>query len=505
VAAEHQPLVRLALPGVTYDPAIVLPAHLRGLEQEISEEEAQRRIVQGWMECIGPTTVEELAARLGLPPQRVQAALFALEANGIVLQGHFTPGSSPKMEEWCERGLLARIHRLTLGRLRREIEPVSAADFIRFLLRWQHVHPGTQLHGRSGLLQVIGQLQGLELPAPAWEAEILPRRIARYDPAILEDLCLAGMVGWGRLALRTPSTSTPEETAPPHNGRKARRALAPTRAAPLALFLRQDLPWLLQPAMDSPDAILKGLSADAQEVADLLRLHGAAFLQDLARHTDRLPVQVETALWELVACGLVTGDGIAGLRTLLLPEMKRRPSRSRLSGRLQGRRAARLMPIGRWSLLRGSWTPDSADAAPDQRTEAIGRQLLRRYGVVFRELLARESHLPPWRSLLGLYRRLEARGEVRGGRFVAGLIGEQFALPEAVDALRAVRRQQREPEIVMVSAADPLNLVGLLTPGPRISPFAHQVIVYRSGVPAETGSLGAVTSQLQAQATDRQQ
>jgi ATP-dependent Lhr-like helicase len=388
---------------------------------------------------------------------------------------------------------------LTIGRLRREIEPVSAADFIRFLLRWQHVHPGTQLHGRAGLLQVIGQLQGLELPAPAWEGDVLPRRIARYDPAILEDLCLAGLVGWGRLALRTP---TQEPSTAPDHGRKPRRAAAPTRAAPLALLLREDLPWVLQPAVDSLDVVLKGLSPTARHVADVLQLHGASFLHDIARHTGRLPVQVEEALWELVACGLVTGDGIAGLRTLLLPEIKRRPSRHHLGSRPHGRRAARLMPIGRWSLLRGAWTPATVEETPDQRVEASGRQLLRRYGVVFRELLARESHLPPWRSLLSLYRRLEARGEIRGGRFVTGFIGEQFALPEAVETLRTVRRQQREPELAMVTAADPLNLVGILIPGPRISPFAHQVIVYRSGVPVEVGALGAVNSHLYTQASE---
>jgi ATP-dependent Lhr-like helicase len=503
VAAERQQLVRLAFPRLTYDPPLVLPPHLTDREGDISEEEALRQILHGWMECIGPTSVPEMAARLGLAPHRIQAALFALEANGIVLQGHFTPGRSAATEEWCERGLLARIHRLTIGRLRREIEPVSAADFIRFLLRWQHVHPGTQLHGRAGLLQVIGQLQGLELPAPAWEDEVLPRRIARYDPSILEDLCLAGVVGWGRLALKA-STPTQESSAGPDHGQKPRRAPTPTRAAPLALLLREDLPWVLQPAMDSLDAVLKGLSPAAQQVADVLQLHGASFLHDIARHTGRLAVQVEEALWELVACGLVTGDGIAGLRTLLLPEIKRRPSRHRIAGRLLGRRAARVMPIGRWSLLRGVWTATPAEETPDQRTEALGRQLLRRYGVVFRELLARDSHIPPWRSLLSLYRRLEARGDIRGGRFVAGFIGEQFALPEAVETLRTVRRQQHEPEIAMVSAADPLNLVGILTPGPRISPFAHQVIVYRSGVPAEIGLLGAVTSHLHAQANETQ-
>jgi ATP-dependent Lhr-like helicase len=449
------------------------------------------------MESLGPTTVSALAARLGLPERRIEAAMLALEADGTVLRGRFTPGQRTVAEEWCERGLLARIHRLTIGRLRREIEPVSAADFIRFLFRWQHVDPGTQLHGRAGLLQIIGQLQGLELPAPAWETHIFPARIGRYDPSTLEELCLAGEVSWGRLGLRSQA-ETVEEQPRAHDERKsARRVLAPTRAAPLAFMLREHLSWLLQPASQAFDEVITGLSDPAREVAETLKHHGASFLSDLARHTGRLPVQVEDGLWELVACGLVTGDGIAGLRTLLLPDLKRRPTR-RLAGRwLRGRPSARLMPVGRWALLRPVWTPELPAKAAEHRDEAMARQLLRRYGVVFRELLARETQTPPWRTLLPIYRRLEARGEIRGGRFVAGFIGEQFALPEAVDGLRAGRRQAKRPETVIVAAADPLNLVGILTPGSRLSPFTQQVIVYRSGVPIETGALGDVKSRLQ--------
>jgi ATP-dependent Lhr-like helicase len=500
VAAERLPLVRLAIPAVVCEPAIEPPALRRRANEEYSEEDALRLIVQGWMECLGPTTTSALAARLGLPEQRVEAAMLALEANGTVLRGRFTPGPGNVTEEWCERGLLARIHRLTIGRLRREIEPISAADFIRFLLRWQHVHPGTQLHGRAGLVQMIGQLQGLELPAPAWESQIFPARIGRYDPFTLEDLCLAGEVSWGRLGIRAPAD--PVEAPQPHarDGRKAiRRVLAPTRAAPLAFMLREHLSWLLQPASGSFDEVIAGLSDLARAVAEALKQHGASFLSDLAQHTGRLPIQVEDGLWELVACGLVTGDGIAGLRTLLTPEIKRRPTRRLAGRRLGGRPSARLMPVGRWSLLRPVWTAEATAGAVQHRDEALARQLLRRYGIVFRELLARETPMPSWRTLLLIYRRLEARGEIRGGRFVAGFVGEQFALPEAVDGVRAVRRQAKAAETVIVAAADPLNLVGILTPGPRLSPFTQQVIVYRCGVPVEIGALGAVKSRLHGQ------
>jgi ATP-dependent helicase Lhr and Lhr-like helicase len=499
VAAERLPMLGLALPTMTCEPAIEAPALRRSGRGEISEEDAQRLIVQGWMECLGPTTVRSLAERIGLPEGRVQAAMLALETNGIVLRGRFTPGQDETTEEWCERGLLSRIHRLTIGRLRREIAPVSAADFIRFLLRWQHVHPGTQLHGRVGLLQAIGQLQGLELPAPAWESQIFPARIGRYDPSTLESLCLAGEVSWGRLALRMQGAPLEEQPAHDRYARKPARPPAPSRAAPLAFVLREHLSWLLQPTSLAFDEAMAGLSDSAREVAETLKQQGASFLSDLARHTGRLPIQVEEALWELVACGWVTGDGMAGLRTLLTPELKRRPTR-RLAGRwMRGRPQARMMPVGRWSLLRSPWMHSALPAEPHRRDEAMARQLLRRYGVVFRELLARENQIPPWRTLLPIYRRLEARGEIRGGRFISGFIGEQFALPEAVDSLRTVRRQPQAAETVIVAAADPLNLVGILTPGPRLSPFTQQVIVYRSGVPVETGTLGAVKSRLQGQ------
>ena len=492
VAAERVTLATAALPEVRFEPA--LPP-LRG-DVHVEPEDAQRAIVQGWMECLGPVTVGGLASFLGLPEGKVEAALLRLESEGIVLRGNFTPSHPhPRGEEanlrgpqdWCERRLLARIHRLTISRLRKEIEAVSAADFVRFLLRWQHVQPGTQLHKRDGVAQVIAQLQGLELPAPAWERDVLPARINLYDPCDLEHLCLAGEVAWGRLRL-SPNATADEEGLAPVRGR---RRVAPTRAAPLAFVMREALPSLLEPG--SPEAAATSdLSAAARAVLDHLERHGASFLTDIARVTGQLPSQTEEALWELVARGLVTGDGIAGLRTLLLPEVKRRQPRHRLRA-LRGGAGKRLMPVGRWSVLR---TTATAPASPEEAHATFARQLLRRYGIVLREVLAREGRAPAWRVLLGIYRRMEARGEIRGGRFVAGFVGEQFALPEAVDTLRAVRRAPEDTEPVIVAAADPLNLVGILTPGTRVSPFSNQVIAYRDGVPIEVGELGMVLSRV---------
>ncbi len=485
VAAERVEVARAALPAARIEPDIrAVPA--REPEGSLTGEDGIRRIVQGWMEVVGPITVPALAGRLGLPPRAVEVAMLALEAGGVVLRGRFTPGTGADVLEWCDRRLLARIHRMTIGRLRREIEPVPAADLLRFLFRWQNVHPGSQLHGREGIVQVIGKLQGLELPAPAWEREVLPARVARYSPADLEQLCLSGVVAWGRLGLR--------EDAPEEDGMRQRR-LAPTRSASLGLVLREDLPHFLEPGTVGPEE-MAGLSSPARAVLRHLQARGASFLVEIAKATGTLESLTEEALWELVARGLVTGDGIAGLRMLLAKgETKREPHR-RFRAIRGGLARARHVPVGRWSLLRepGDATRDKlAGAEPN---EAIARQLLRRYGVIFRDLLARETRAPSWRNLLGIYWRLEARGEIRGGRFVQGFTGEQFALPEAVEALRAVRRKREGQEVIVIAAADPLNLAGILTPGGRVSPLSNQAILYVDGVPIEIGEPHALRTRL---------
>jgi ATP-dependent Lhr-like helicase len=482
VATERLPIARALFPRAAIDPP-TLPLAYSGRESPPERSDAVLAVVRGWMDCIGPTTADALAARLGVAADAVDAALLQLEGEGGVLRGQFTRTAAGALE-WCERGLLARIHRLTLGRLRREIEAVSKADFLRFLFTWQHVQPGTQLHGRDGIRQIIAQLQGIELPGPAWERDVLPARVAKYDPADLEQLCLAGEVAWGRLSV-VPPAETEERAAAP------RRRQAPTRAAPLAFVLRADLPDLLGAAPEDT-ALRADRSPLASDVLDHLQRRGASFLADIARALGRLPTETEDALWELVASGLVTGDGVAGLRTLLLPERERRPRRSAHLRALPGG-ARRLMPVGRWSILRDQ---PLAAAPPDVAAERAARRLLLRWGVVFRELCARERNVPSWRALLYALRRLEARGEIRGGRFVAGFIGEQFALPEAVDALRSVRRRAAGDEVIIVSAADPLNLVGIVTDGARISPFSGLAIAYRGGIPMETGELGAVRSRV---------
>ncbi len=500
VANERMRLARAALSGVRFEPDLPPLQPAPGEAVHAEQGDPTRAIVNGWLEVVGPTTAPELATRLGLGVGDVQIALAALEVDGVVLRGRFTPGAPDEPIEWCERRLLSRIHRLTIGRLRREIEAVSAADFVRFLLRWQHVAPGTQLHGRAGIAEVIGQLQGLELPAPAWERDILPARIAVYNPDDLEALCLSGEVAWGRLRLLREAVDLDVGEGEEGNGGRfagrAKRRRAPTRSAPLAFAVRADLPVLLEPGLVDLDAI-RDLSPIARDVIGHLERRGASFLPDLARATGWLAPQVEEALWELVARGLVTGDGIAGLRLLLKPQEERRLPHRRLRAIRGAHLRDRVIPVGRWSLLRGD---ETARISKDQAIEAFARQLLRRYGVVVREVLARESYAPSWRELVSVYQRLEARGEIRGGRFVAGLVGQQFALPQAVEALRAVRRKPNESESVIVTAADPLNLVGILLPGSRLSPFSVKVIAYRAGIPVATGDLGSVLSSLRSAA-----
>jgi ATP-dependent Lhr-like helicase len=387
-------------------------------------------ILRGWLDSTGPRTASELAAQFDLAVPEIDIALAQLEGEGAVLRGRFTPGATNEVE-WCNRRVLARIHRLTIGRLRREIEPVTSADFVRFLYRWQHAATGLQLHGVEGTLDVIRQLQGYEISAAAWEAEILPRRVANYEPDLLDRLCLAGEVMWGRL-----SPHPAFERAEP-------RKVRPTRVAPLAIFLREDAEWLLAPPAGVPN-----LTHAAREVLSVIEQRGASFFNELTRTTGRLASEVEDGLWELVAAGLVTADGFENLRSLVDPKRRR--------GEGSGRRARPRHAAGRWALLR------TGDSVPNP--EAFAKQLLSRWGVVFRDLLAKESLAPPWRELLVVFRRMEAKGEIRGGRFVSGFVGEQFARAEAVDLLRVVRRAEARGEVGGVGPGDPLQLAGVILP-----------------------------------------
>jgi ATP-dependent Lhr-like helicase len=430
-----------------------------------SRQDALLAMVTGWMMHCGPVTATALSYWLGLSVAEVDQALLRMEAAGSILRGNFTglaTGSEPVVE-WCDRRLLARIHHLTVATLRKQVEPVTAAQYMRWLLRWQHVTPQSQLAGERGLLEALRQLQGFEIPANAWEKHILAARVSKYDPAALDHLCLTGAVGWGRLS---PHPATLEESG------EGRRRVVPTSVAPITFFVRDDSDWM-QPRLGGDEqSFLRVLSVAARSVLEFLRRRGASFFADVVRGTERLKAEIETALWELVAAGMVTADGFENLRSLINPRRRNATGTPKLT---RPRHTG-----GRWSLLYPGEGTDRSKVV-----EATCWMLLRRYGVVFRETLARESNLPKWRELLIAFRRLEDRGEVRGGRFVRGFLGEQFALPEAVESLRAMRNLPASGEVVTISAADPLNLVGFLVPGERVAAISGKHVTFRDGIPVE--------------------
>jgi ATP-dependent Lhr-like helicase len=462
LAAERAPAFAVLFPAARLD------SHLPALKVQIpSHEDALLSLITGWMAHIGPVTCAALSDFLGVSLADVEKTFLRLEASGSILRGRFT-GTSQAEIEWCERRLLARIHRLTMGALRSEIQPATAAQFMRWLLRWQHLAPGTQVHGERGTLEVLQQLQGFEAPANSWERQILARRIANYDPGVLDRLCLTGAVGWGRLS---PHSATFEDQ------NSINRRVVPTSVAPLAFLIREDADWMISQHADAGLHEPRGLSPVARETLNYLRQRGASFFADLVRGTGRLKSEVETALWELVTAGMITADGFDNLRALIDPK--------RRSGQGRGHSARPRHSVGRWSLLYASENPDRA-----KTIEATCWMLLRRYGVVFRELITREAIVPRWRELLNTFRRLEDRGEVRGGRFVTGFLGEQFASPVALESLRAMRKIDAAGETIAVSAADPLNLVGIILPGDRVSSVSGKIIELRDGVVADEHAAG---------------
>ena len=519
VATERCRTAQLVHPGGRLAPAVP------DVDQPVPDgpDAAVTEILRGWLDSSGPVRVPALATTLGVSAERVEAGLARLEGEGQVLRGRFTAAGrsgdgnrSGGDVEWCNRRVLARIHRLTLGRLRREIQPVSAADLVRFLARWQRLAPGTRMHGTTGLLQVIRQLQGCEVSAAAWERDVLATRMEGYEPDMLDQLCLSGEVMWGRLSPHPAFEGPDLETGAPAAGAAGglagasraagsagpagrRRRVRPTRVAPVALFLREDLEWLMpapHAGTDAGEGPARVISHAAEAVLEALRRRGASFLRELVHETGRLASEVEDGLWELVAAGLVTADGFDNLRALIDPKRRRGEGRFRAA---RPRHAA-----GRWALLAPAEgatdsAADPARAAPpaasegspsqaaggavsgaarrrQERAEAFARQLLLRWGIVFRDLVRRESLMPPWRDVLSALRRMEVRGEVRGGRFVSGFVGEQFARPDAIELLRIVRRDAGGSHVVRVSAADPMNLAGVVTPGARVSALSGETV-----------------------------
>jgi ATP-dependent Lhr-like helicase len=492
------------LNGVTCWAATERLPHIGALRSDsqatelVTEEAALKQCVQGWLQIIGPTTAAAFAEWLNLDPAAIYQAFLAMEMQGLLMRGVFErrpqePSAGepdPHQIEWCERRILQRIHRLTLATARKQVEAVKPAVYMNWLLGWQHLAPQTQLSGEEGVLAALQQLEGFEAPAVEWERTLLPARVAHYDPRWLDQLCLSGAVGWGRVSPH-PAWSEGDGAAP--------RRVIPTNAAPIAFYVRETADWLpyalAQQSVDE-QLLAAALSPDALRIRALLQQRGACFANDLQRITGLSRAETSRALWELATAGLAAADGFDQLRALMDP--RRKPSNSDAQGKRPSRSTA-----GRWSLLNEELPavgadPISAARRTDAALESFARMLLARYGVLFRDLLSRESNAPKWRELLGILRRLEARGVVRGGRFVSGFSGEQFALPQAAASLRAASMREAT-EIVSVAAADPLNLAGIVVPGERVPAVPGREVQYRGGVLAveetEDSSVTATTEE----------
>jgi ATP-dependent Lhr-like helicase len=496
IAAERIPMLRAIFPQAVVEPELLLPESI--VRKTWERADAIRELVRGRMEVCGPIGAEELADILILQRSEIESALLALEVEGFVLRGKFHPHATA--QEWCDRRLLARIHRLTIDRLRAEIQPVSLHDFYRFLFAWQRADREHRVEGPQSLQAVLEQLDGCELPLAAWESAVLPARVAGYDPEWLDRLCFSGRVGWGRLSR-------------PQNPNA--RASAPLRTSPIALYQRENLgEWL---SLGKSEAAL-GFSPICQPVVDALQTGGALFFTELVRRSGLLPSQVEEALSQLAGLGLVTSDSFDGLRALLVPSSKRPAFGRSLAKRRRRISLASIEFAGRWSLLRlSSEVPaacrSSGGMAVAARTsngsgpheaaiEKFARVLLNRYGVIFRRLLERENFAVTWYELGRIYRRWEARGEIRGGYFVGGVSGEQFATAEAIALLRSIRKTASNNELVTLSAADPLNLQGILTPGPRIAAFTTNRILFKGGLPIAALEAGKISKLVNAPVSD---
>lgn len=438
-----------------YPQAVIAPAltALPGFDSPEHEAPARVELLRARLSGCGPLSTAEICRPLGLAASAAEQALAVLESEGYVLRGQFRPGLDEP--QWCERHLLARIHRYTVKRLRREIEPVALQDFMRFLFDWQHVAPATRLQGSAALGALLEQLEGFSAPAAAWESELLPGRLQGYTATWLDEACRSGRTVWTRLGARGGAGNT-------------------LRSTPIVLLPRARV-GLWRGLSEGSEAA--PLSARAQKVLDALTAQGALFFDELCSEAHLLRAELEDALQELVAGGLVNADSFAGLRALITPASRRQ---ARSSRRGRGPLMGAMDDAGRWALLR----KPTASQAREDVLEHIAMTLLRRYGVVFWRLLEREAHwLPSWRELLRSLHRLEARGQIRGGRFVSGLAGEQFALPEAIPLLREVRKRPLDESLTVVSAVDPLNLVGTLLPGSKVPAVSGNRLVYRDGIP----------------------
>ncbi len=463
IATERLSFFQKIYPRGQWSPAVKVPACI---QEPSSFEEALREIVRGRLEALGPVTLTELAGQMGLPTNKIDQALLALEHEGFVFRGKFTPDLGA--EEWCERRLLQRIHKYTIESLRQSIQPVSVQNFVRFLFDFHHMRSDEEWTGPQTLQEILAQLEGFEAPAASWEADLIPARMAQYDPIWLDSLCVSGKIVWGRFK-------------PPKKLLDENKRSGPVKTTPICLVPRNNAH--LWKALGNGQPEERELSTHAIEVFEHLKTKGASFFDEIVGQTGLLKTQVEEAIAQLVTEGAIVSDSYAGLRALLTPESNK-PTPHRLRHSLaRGRRALfGIEHAGRWSLMHSDPAIDKENLEYEILEELVFIYL-RRWGVLFRSLLKQESFAPPWRILGRVLRRLELRGQLRGGRFVSQVSGEQFALPETIEHLRRIRQESKSEELISISATDPLNLLGIILPGKRIAHLTHNRIVFRDGIP----------------------
>jgi ATP-dependent Lhr-like helicase len=463
IAVERLSLFQAIYPDGNYSPDVNVPENLK---VNITAEDALKEIIRGRLEALGPVTLDQLASDSQLPESKIQYAILTLEKEGFVFRGQFTPDLG--RGEWCERRLLQRIHKYTIESLRESIQPVSVQDFMRFLLAFHKMRAEDEQTGPVILQEVLSQLEGFEAPAAAWETDLIPGRMKEYDPAWLDVLCMSGKIVWGRF---NPPKSL-------ENGRKT----GPIKSTPICLVPRQHEFLWRQLVMDH--AREKHLSSLAESIYKYLKSNGASFFDDIVKKTGLLKSQVEEGIGELVAHGLIVSDSYSGLRSLLTPEHNKPSANNRLKSRLHKSRQAffGIEHAGRWALMQTLDVPET-ETLEYETLEEIIFIYLKRWGVLFRSLIEKEAFAPPWRILVRVLRRMELRGELRGGRFIEQVSGEQFALPETIEYLRQIRKSSKTGELISITAADPLNLLGVILPGKRVSNITSNRILYQDGIP----------------------
>ena len=465
VAAERLAEMRLVHPDSKFIPKIESANLVR--KQVTEKDQAVVSLIRSRMEVVGPATTDEIAASIDLPASTVEAALIRLESEGSVMKGRFS--GIETQTEWCERHFLSRIHKSTIMGLRKQIKPINTEKYICYLMKWFRLNSDSMGEGPDALGHILEQMEGYEAAAGIWETELLPARIFGYSPELLDHLAATGSIVWTRMSVPDSVRGNSDTQKRPV------RYGGSMKSIPLT-FLRRNRLMMWRVLNDGLHYEIPTLSGIAQQIHETLQEFGPLFYAELLEGLHQMPGHLEEGLVELFATGVATCDHYGGIRALLTSQQERRHQ-----AKFKHNYSSGVQISGRWSLL-GFSSPKHAKPTEQEANEYAATVLLRRYGVVFRSLLSNEGkYFPSWSELRAIYRRMEDRGEVRGGRFVSDVPGEQFALPEAVDLLRDIGNQTSDGKAVTVHASDPLNMSGILNSESRVAAHAATYLVYRDG------------------------